>query len=92
MDPTASGKLNCALTRYLEKQSIECGEKAQFAAAVLADLGCFDSNKPHIEDLKLSLKIIATLRDTGLMTEMRRTCASCPYAATCPVGNTVLAR
>ncbi|MBL8472004.1 MAG: hypothetical protein KF778_17685 [Rhodocyclaceae bacterium] len=92
MDTRRSYTLDCALTRHLENESTEDGEKAQFAAAILADLGHFDLSSPNIKDLKHSIVLLSHQRDSGLCAEMRRACASCSRVTDCPVGAEVLER
>lgn len=85
---------DCALKRYLEKISSEEGGKAEFAAAMLADLGFFEmhQSRPNVSNLDALLEVFATNGGREMLNEMSGLCKACRNSSGCPVGDLILAR
>lgn len=94
MDPPINHlERNCALIQYLREASADSGGvKAAFAAAMLADLGYFESGQAHSveESLRALLDFLVKGRYESTLAEISGHCKGCALAAECSIGQVVL--
>lgn len=91
--PTNHLERNCSLVQYLKEASTDSGGvKAAFAAAMLADMGYFDSGQAHSvdESLQALLEFLVKGRYESTLAEVSAHCKGCALAAECSIGQVVL--
>lgn len=87
--------LNCGLSRYLKDASTgNGGTEAEFAAALLADLGYYDRQNRQVDitNIESLLEIFASGGHTHSLSKMKGHCVGCDDRMLCPVGDVILQR
>jgi hypothetical protein len=94
MAHNTTGPINCSLSRYLEDASrTGAGSTIGLISAVLLSFLENPGTNHQIPDYRNLIGLmegIATQRQDGFRTELKKPCAQCPSKADCQVGNIIL--